>query len=111
MAHLYDDLSAYQTYIVTQDQNSVTEDVTWESTSCSSPDFLKNDDAVVSPIEGEAANISGITDDYTGTIRQGNPGYLEQVVHQIWVHGSRKVLYQLRYSCISKCSNYQCKSL
>lgn len=72
----YDDISAYKAYIVTQDQNSVTEDVTWESTSCSSPDFLKNDDAVVSAIEGGAANISGITDDYAGTIRQGNPGYL-----------------------------------
>ncbi len=74
--NLYDQLANYQAYIVTQDQNSVTEDVQWESTSCGGVDFLKYDDATASAAESGAANIAGITADVNNTIRQGNVGYL-----------------------------------
>ena len=37
--------------------------------------YLHIDPAVATQIESGAANISGITDDYDGDIRQGNPGY------------------------------------
>ncbi|MBK9639030.1 MAG: hypothetical protein IPO63_15030, partial [Bacteroidetes bacterium] len=71
----FDLLANYQAYIITQDQASKTEDVLWTSTTCGSPDFLKVDDTTPSATESGAANIAGITDDFLGTIRQGNVGY------------------------------------
>ncbi len=73
--NLYDQLANYQAYIVTQDQSSATEDVQWLSTSCGNVDFLKVDDTQPSATESGAVNVAGITDDYSGTIRQGNAGY------------------------------------
>ena len=57
------------------DQNSVTEDIPFQSTSGASPNFLKYNTAVVTQAESKAENITGITTDFAGTIRQGNPGY------------------------------------
>ncbi len=68
----------YQSYMagVGADQSSYTEDVIFISTSGASADFLKVTLATPSAAESGAQNIAGITDDYSGTIRQGNPGYL-----------------------------------
>ncbi len=70
----FEQLSDYKTYIITPDQSSVTENVPFLTTTCGSNDFLKYDQGTI--VESGGFNISGITDDYSGTIRQGNPGYL-----------------------------------
>jgi hypothetical protein len=57
------------------EQNSKTQNILFQSTSCTSPNFLKFD-VTSSPLaESGGVNIAGITDDYIGAIRQGNPGY------------------------------------
>ncbi|MBK9401347.1 MAG: right-handed parallel beta-helix repeat-containing protein [Bacteroidetes bacterium] len=71
----FDMLSAYQSYIVTPDQNSVTDNVPFQTVSGSSADFLKFSLVIASLAESGGANISGITNDFAGVIRQGNIGY------------------------------------
>jgi len=68
----------YQLYMsaVGADQNSYEENVVFTSTSGASVDFLKFDISSPSIAESGGSNVSGITDDYLTTIRQGNPGYL-----------------------------------
>ncbi len=68
-------LADYKTLAVTADQNSYTENVTFQSVTGSSINFLKFSTATPTVIESGGLNIAGITDDYTGTIRAGNPGY------------------------------------
>jgi len=71
----YTTLAAYKTGMATRDQGSISEIPTFLSTAGSASNFLHINGAVMSAIEGGAANISGITDDFDADIRQGNPGY------------------------------------
>lgn len=57
------------------DQQSETENVPLQSTTGSSPDFLKFNTLVVNEAESGAENITGFTSDFAGNTRQGNPGY------------------------------------
>ncbi len=58
-----------------RDQASASENVTFQSTTGSSANFLKYDVTVATQAESGAANIATYTDDNFGTIRQGNAGY------------------------------------
>jgi hypothetical protein len=62
-------------FMVNRDQSSVQENVVFQTTVGSSNDFLKFDETISSQLESGAANISSYTDDYAGTVRQGNGGY------------------------------------
>ncbi|MCK9422001.1 MAG: carboxypeptidase regulatory-like domain-containing protein [Bacteroidales bacterium] len=68
-------LADYKARVSPRDNASVTENPTFLSTTGSSPNFLHIDPTVPTRIESGATNIAGITDDYDGTIRQGNAGY------------------------------------
>ncbi len=68
-------LSAFQTRVSPRDNLSVSENPTFLSTSVSSSNFLKMDPSAPSQAESGGANVTGITDDFDGDIRQGNPGY------------------------------------
>ena len=74
----HSDISTYKSFInsIGADQDSDTEDVPFQSTTGSSVDFLKFSTSIVTKAEAGAVNIAGITDDFLGTIRQGNVGYL-----------------------------------
>ncbi|MCZ2141349.1 MAG: hypothetical protein LC096_08165, partial [Bacteroidia bacterium] len=69
-------IGGFKTRMATRDRLSATENVAWQSTDGSSLDFLKYDITIASQIESGATNIPTYTTDYTGTIRQGNPGYV-----------------------------------
>ncbi|MDN3675998.1 hypothetical protein QWY90_01580 [Flavobacterium paronense] len=69
-------LAAFQTRVNTREINSVTENVIFLSTAGISADFLKPDNSSPTYIESKGFAIVGIADDYLGTVRQGNPGYL-----------------------------------
>lgn len=60
----------------TRDIYSVTENPNFLSTTGSSSNFLKINTTIATYIESRGVNISGITDDYDGDIRQGNVGYV-----------------------------------
>lgn len=62
--------------IAPRDASSISEDPEFQSTAGASADFLKYRVDVAKQIESGAANVTGITDDYIGTIRQGNGGYI-----------------------------------
>ncbi len=68
-------LSAYKTRVAARDAASVTENVSWQSTTGSNANFLKYNTGLASQIESGAVNIATYTDDFNGTIRQGNMGY------------------------------------
>ncbi len=73
-------IAAYKALVgPTRDANSISVNPNFLSTVSGNANFLKIDPAIASQLESGAANISGITDDFEGTIRQGNPGYLTQV--------------------------------
>jgi hypothetical protein len=62
-------------FMVNRDQASAQENVSFQSTSGANANFLKYNTGSVSQLESGAANIATFTDDYAGTIRQGNGGY------------------------------------
>ena len=68
-------LANMKSFFINRDQSSVEENILWQSTTGSSDDFLKYNIGSASQLESGAINIATFTDDYTGTIRQGNPGY------------------------------------
>ncbi len=74
-------LAAYRNGVFTagtvapRDSASVTENPPFISTTGSSADFL-HITATSTQLESGGANIGGITDDFDGNIRQGNPGYV-----------------------------------
>lgn len=85
---IYDDgtstaqtITAYKTGVFTagtiapRDAASVSEDPAFQSTAGANANFLKYDVGTPKQLESGATNISGYTDDYFGTIRQGNGGY------------------------------------
>ncbi len=61
--------------IAPRDASSISEDPEFQSTAGANANFLKYRVDVAKQIESGASNVSGITDDYIGTIRQGNGGY------------------------------------
>ncbi len=69
-------LAAYQTRVATRDSASVTENPPFLSTTCGNANFLHIDTTVATQLESAGANVAGITDDFDGNIRQGNPGYV-----------------------------------
>ena len=69
-------LAAYKTRVATRDSASVTENPTFLSTTCGDANFLHVDTSVATQLESAGANVAGITDDFDGNIRQGNPGYV-----------------------------------
>jgi len=64
--------------IAPRDQASITENPVFVSTTGSSTDFLKNSPTAVTFMESGATTIAGITTDFDGDIRFGNPGYPTQ---------------------------------
>ncbi|MBC7937619.1 MAG: hypothetical protein H7Y86_19900 [Rhizobacter sp.] len=70
-------LANYQTRVAAIDALSVTEDITSKflSVTGTSSVFLHIIDTIPTQIESGAVNIPGITDDFDGQIRAGNPGY------------------------------------
>ena len=68
-------ISAYKTLVAPRDAVSFSEDPTFISTTGSSVDYLKINTSTATQIESGGANIATYTDDYFGTIRQGNAGY------------------------------------
>ncbi|HYV92924.1 MAG TPA: MopE-related protein, partial [Chitinophagales bacterium] len=71
----YQTLAAYKTAAATRDQQSVTENVSFASTSPGTSTYLHINTAVATQTESGAVNVTGITDDYDGDVRQGNGGY------------------------------------
>ncbi len=68
-------LSGFKCRVGPRDGLSVTENPTFLSTVGSNPNFLHLNLTAPTQLESGAVNISGITDDYDGNIRQGNVGY------------------------------------
>ncbi|MBK7818662.1 MAG: hypothetical protein IPJ60_14795 [Sphingobacteriaceae bacterium] len=67
-------LGAYKTVVTPRDAVSVTENPPFVSTVGSNPNFLNISPSVATQIESGASSISGITDDYIGTVRNaGTP--------------------------------------
>jgi len=72
----YQAISAFQTLVgPTRDVDSRTENVSFLSTTGSSASFLHVNTATPTFAESGAVNIAGITDDFDGEAREGNPGY------------------------------------
>lgn len=70
----------YQTRVgPTRETNSFSSNTTFLSTTGGNANFLKVDPSIAQRVESGAVNIATYTDDFEGTIRQGNPGYLTQV--------------------------------
>lgn len=74
-------ISAYKTGVFTagtiapRDNASFTENPNFLSTVGSNANFLHINTTTATQIESGAVNISGITDDFDGQVRQGNAGY------------------------------------
>jgi hypothetical protein len=73
----YQTITTYKSAATPRDTVSVTENLTSKflSTTGSSAVFLHMNASTPSAVESGAQNISGITDDFDGQVRQGNPGY------------------------------------
>jgi hypothetical protein len=61
--------------IAPRDAVSVSERPNWLSTVGSDANFLNINPAISNQIESRGVNIPGITNDFAGNIRHGNPGY------------------------------------
>ena len=72
----YQTLATYQALVATRDAASVTENPYWTSTVGSDASFLHVNVYLPTAISNGAVNIAGITDDFDGSIRQGNAGYV-----------------------------------
>ncbi len=68
-------LTAFKARMSTRDAASVSENPTFQFLVGSNAAFLKPSISVATQIESGAVNIATFTDDYVGTIRQGNVGY------------------------------------
>ena len=69
----------YRAFVSTRDANAVSVTAPFLSTVSGNANFLKINPLTATQLESGAVNVSGITDDFEGTIRQGNAGYLAQV--------------------------------
>jgi hypothetical protein len=61
--------------IAPRDSATISENPPFLSTTGASATFLHIDPTIATQVESGSANIAGITDDYDGDIRFGNPGY------------------------------------
>lgn len=68
-------LANFQTRVGPRESLSVTENVNFLSITGSSSTFLHIDNSIATVAESGGSNVSGITDDFDGDIRQGNAGY------------------------------------
>ncbi|HMU10229.1 MAG TPA: BNR-repeat neuraminidase N-terminal domain-containing protein [Ferruginibacter sp.] len=68
-------IAAFKAAVAPRDATSFSEDPEFQSTSGANANFLKYRTDVSKQIESGAVNIATFTDDYAGTIRQGNGGY------------------------------------
>lgn len=68
-------IAQFKIRVSPRDDASVTENPSFISTIGSSSDFLHLNPGIPTYCESRAENISGITDDFDGVVRQGNPGY------------------------------------
>ncbi|RYZ00017.1 MAG: hypothetical protein EOO11_03035, partial [Chitinophagaceae bacterium] len=68
----YQTLAAYKTFMATRDQKSVSQDVTFQSTTGASADFLKFSTSVPTPIEGGGVPVAGVTTDFGGATRSAS---------------------------------------
>lgn len=68
-------LAAYQTRVASRDANSINVTPNFLSTVGGNAGFLHVNTALPTTLESAGVNISGITADYDGNIRQGNAGY------------------------------------
>ncbi len=68
-------LAAYKARVSTRDAGSLTENTTFLDVTGATVDFLHPDPSVATFVESGAVNIAGITTDFDGNTRQGNPGY------------------------------------
>ncbi|HZV69060.1 MAG TPA: hypothetical protein VFG10_05925 [Saprospiraceae bacterium] len=69
-------IAAYKTRVAPRDAASFFEDPEFQSIVGSNANFLKYKISSAKQVESGAVNISGVTDDYFGTVRFGNPGYI-----------------------------------
>lgn len=69
----------YRTRMVSRDQGSFSSNPIFNSIIPSDANYLEINNSTPTQLESSGGNISGITTDFTGTIRAGNPGYLTQV--------------------------------
>ncbi|MEI7724645.1 MAG: hypothetical protein WCK09_06040 [Bacteroidota bacterium] len=75
----FNTIAQFQIFLVNRDQISIGTNPSFTSTIGSSVDFLHINTTISTGIESGATNIATYTDDFDGTVRQGNPGYLPQV--------------------------------
>ncbi|MCC6721968.1 MAG: PKD domain-containing protein [Bacteroidia bacterium] len=68
-------MDAYRRRVKIAEMGSVSENVTFASTTGSNSNFLHIDATAQTNVESNGMNIFGITDDYDATARQGNTGY------------------------------------
>jgi len=68
-------IATYKARVSPRDSASFTENPPFLSTTGSNANFLHISGAVATQIESGGVNIAGITDDFDGQTRQGNPGY------------------------------------
>lgn len=66
----------YILFMSTRDQASISENPTWASTNGSDATYLHIDINSTTAISNGGVNIATYTDDFDGTARQGNPGYV-----------------------------------
>jgi len=73
-------LSDYKSFMLNAvpgaDQYSISENITFQSLTGSSPDFLKFNTALASGVESGGVPISTVNADYAGNIRYGQNGYI-----------------------------------
>jgi len=68
-------LPVYQGAVTPREVNSITENTPFLSLVGSNANFLHIDPTLPSLTESGAVNLTGITDDFDGDVRQGNTGY------------------------------------
>ena len=64
-----------RTRLFPRESASLTENTTMFNVASTAANYLQNDTTVATLVEGGAENISGVTTDIRGVVRQGNTGY------------------------------------
>jgi hypothetical protein len=71
----YPTMGGFWSQVSPREAGSFSENPTFVSTVGSDPGFLHIVPAMTTQLESNAVNVAGITDDFDGDVRQGNPGY------------------------------------
>lgn len=71
----YVTIGDFKTLVAPRDVNSVSENPPFVSTTGSAANFLHIGTSTPTQVESGAVNIAGVTNDWDGDIRAGNPGY------------------------------------